>query len=318
MKQTKSIIFVFLMMIAVLVVGTAAVDAQDPASLPAYTITSVTSGVEVTVQTKDFPAGAEFVVQMRDMENPDEIHNVAKFNSGSGGAFNLALPIPEGVKNAKNIEMAILSVSDPSGLSISAHFANSGTGGKVSCNYDIIPSFGFDAVVKNGSITVTTKDFAPNSTFKVKMGVMTGGTITRYGIKGFATYELPQPYYDFTVGALPGLPYVVPDPSTYGYNFPDPVVPPCWPTGQDCAYSAITVPGKSTNFSGIEVGEYDSLDGSPRTVSYNIPEELKDVSPIVVRFEDKGPCGFYSFNYFWNADFPVSGAVPTVEIVPIP
>lgn len=318
MKQSKSIIFVFLMMIAVLVVGTAAVDAQSSASLPAYTITSVTSGVEVTVQTKDFPADAEFVVQMRDIENAGEIFNVAKFNSGSGGAFNLALPIPESVKNAKNIEMTILSVSDPSGLSISAYFANSGTGGKVSCDYTVVPSFGFDVVVKNGSITVTTKDFAPNSTYKVKMGVMTSGTVTRYGIKGFATYELPQPYYDFTLSGLATHPYVIPDLSAYGYNFPDPVVPPCWPTGQDCAYTAITTSGKGTIFSGIEVGEYESLDGSPRTVSYNIPSELKDVSPIVVRFEDQGPCGFYSFNYFWNADFPVSGAVPTVEIVPIP
>ena len=38
MKQYKSMIFVLVMMIAVLIVSTAAVDAQS-ASIPAYTIT---------------------------------------------------------------------------------------------------------------------------------------------------------------------------------------------------------------------------------------------------------------------------------------
>ena len=79
----------------------------------------------------------------------------------------------------------------------------------------------------------------------------------------------------------------------------------------------ITVPGSGTIFSGIEVGTYESIDGSLQTVSYPIPTELKDVSPIILRFEDQGPCGIYSFGYFWNADFPVAGTVPTVEIQPI-
>ena len=320
MKQYKSMIFVLVMMIAVLIVSTAAVDAQS-ASIPAYTITSVTAGLEVTVQTKDFPASTDFVVRMRDFDAGGNAMSVARFNSGAGGAFGLALPIPSEVAGARTIEMTIVSASDPFGLSITSQFANGGPGGKVSCNYSVIPTFNLDAVAKNGSVTVTTAKFPPNSTFKVKMGVITGGSIVRYGIKGFSTYELPDPYYDGSIGPIVPLPWSIPyvpiDPSLYTYNLPDPVVPPCWPTGQDCAYTTITVPGSGTIFSGIEVGTYESIDGSPQTVSYPIPTELKDVSPIILRFEDQGPCGIYSFGYFWNADFPVAGTVPTVEIQPI-
>ena len=81
MKQYKSMIFVLVMMIAVLIVSTAAVDAQS-ASIPAYTITSVTAGLEVTVQTKDFPASTDFVVRMRDFDAGGNAMSVARFNSG--------------------------------------------------------------------------------------------------------------------------------------------------------------------------------------------------------------------------------------------
>lgn len=313
MKQTKNIIFVLLVMVAVLIVSTAAVNAQDTAALPAYTIMSVTSGSEVTIMTKDFPANQDFIVSMRDGAAGTS-ENVAKFNSGNGGAFSLTLAIPASLKNAAMIDMTIMSMNNPSGFSISAQFANGGTGVKVECSYGVSPTFGYDAVLRNSSITVTTKDFPANSKFKVKMGVLTGGVITHQMIPGYATYELPQAYYDWTMSPGTSLP-----PAGYIYNYPDPVVPPCWPTGQDCAYTTVTTPGSGTIFSGIEVGEYDSLDGSPQTVSYPIPSELKDVSPIIVRFEDQGPCGIYSFNYFWNADFPVSTTnVPTVNVVPVP
>ena len=125
MKQYKSMIFVLVMMIAVLIVSTAAVDAQS-ASLPAYTITSVTAGSEVTVQTKDFPANTDFVVRMRDFDAGGNAFSVARFNSGAGGAFGLALPIPSEVAGAKTIEMTIVSASDPFGLSITSQFANGG------------------------------------------------------------------------------------------------------------------------------------------------------------------------------------------------
>lgn len=114
MKQYKSMIFVLVMMIAVLIVSTAAVDAQS-ASIPAYTITSVTAGLEVTVQTKDFPASTDFVVRMRDFDAGGNAMSVARFNSGAGGAFGLALPIPSEVAGARTIEMTIVSASDPFG-----------------------------------------------------------------------------------------------------------------------------------------------------------------------------------------------------------
>lgn len=317
MKQIKSILFV-LMMIAVLIIGTAAVNAQGTA-LPAYTITSVTSGTAVTVQTKDFPAGVDFVVQMGDSANIGSVYNVAKFNSGNGGVFNLNLPIPAELKSVANIDLSILSVADPSGLSITSSFANQGFGNTVSCDYSRIPTFSYDVIRKNNSITVTTKGFPANSRFRVRMGITIAGSVTRWGIRGYETDTLPQPYYDGRMEPIAGaFNFTYNDPANFGYNFPDPVVPPCWPTGQDCVYSVQTLKtGGPASFWGYEVGTYDSGDGSPQTVSYDIPVELLDYPAIVVRFDDLGPCGIYTFNYFWNNDYPVSGDVPTIEITPI-
>ncbi len=111
--------------------------------------------------------------------------------------------------------------------------------------------------------------------------------------------------------------YPIPDPS-FSWMF-GPMIPGCGTSGCVNFHLGGATPHAGlipTYFVGFEVGTYDSADGSPQTVSYDIPEELKGYSPIIVRFEDKGSCGFYGYNYFWNADFPVtsSESVPEVQI----
>ena len=56
----------------------------------------------------------------------------------------------------------------------------------------------------------------------------------------------------------------------------------------------------TTSFSGIEVGTFNTGDGAPQTLTFEIPESLAGVSPIALWINDLGPCGFYSYNYFYN------------------
>ena len=70
---------------------------------------------------------------------------------------------------------------------------------------------------------------------------------------------------------------------------------------------------KSPRFSTLKIGHIESVfngtpappfntgDGSSRTLTYTIPSNLRGVSPITIWMRDPGECGFYSYNYFYNA-----------------
>jgi hypothetical protein len=51
-------------------------------------------------------------------------------------------------------------------------------------------------------------------------------------------------------------------------------------------------------------------------LTYQIPTDLKAYDPIIVWIEDKGACGFYAFNYFWNRTTGTAPAanIPVVEV----
>ena len=54
-------------------------------------------------------------------------------------------------------------------------------------------------------------------------------------------------------------------------------------------------------FNGTPVPPFNTGDGSSRTLTYTIPSNLRGVSPITIWMRDPGECGFYSYNYFYNA-----------------
>ena len=56
----------------------------------------------------------------------------------------------------------------------------------------------------------------------------------------------------------------------------------------------------TSSFTGTAVGTFETGDGASQTLTFSIPESMKNVNPIALWISDNGPCGFYSYNYFYN------------------
>ena len=56
----------------------------------------------------------------------------------------------------------------------------------------------------------------------------------------------------------------------------------------------------SSSFSGVKVGTFETGNGEPQTLTFNIPESLKGNNPIAVWIEETGSCGIYTYSYFYN------------------
>lgn len=340
MKKNK--LFILMVLVATFVIGIATVQAEGIEPYPSYTVSSVTADESVTILTRDFPADTDFIIRMKSLDEIGDYLDVAKFNTQTGGAFAATFPIPAELVGKINIGMLI---SNDSGIEIPSTFENINMSVSApkplgSCDYSVLPSFSIDSVVKGKSVTVETGPFPVNQSFNVYMGYYAAGVAPKKCTDGACpTPEYPwNPYWlDITglsvadIMATYGYGDLL-DPTTYApFTFPNPA-PFCWPGGEICnsgcgpnGCASFDLGAKSKSKGGLvpayfvatKVGEYESGDGSSQIVSYDIPEHLKGFSPIIIRFEDKGSCGFYAYNFFWNADFPVAAAgadVPTVEI----
>ena len=143
------------------------------------------------------------------------------------------------------------------------------------CDYSIIPTVHIDAVTRNETVTFTTKDFPADKTFSVSMGVY---------VESWRPAPIPccQP-----VVVRPFKPQTPKD-------FPN----------IDAPEKAPVVPGpkyeKVVSFNGTEVGTFNSENGEPQTLTFSIPANLKGVGIIALWVRDLGPCGFYSYNWFYN------------------
>ncbi len=154
------------------------------------------------------------------------------------------------------------------------------------CDFSIIPTVSIKSVVKNDSVTFTTANFPANSTFTVSMG---------YYVSTWVPARYPMPPHHFAPAnhhGNPVRPY-------YPHNEP---VPHFVDRGHGWYPVAPKPHGGyvTSTFSGTAVGTFETGDGTPQTLTFNIPESLKNVNPIALWISDNGPCGFYSYNYFYN------------------
>lgn len=175
----------------------------------------------------------------------------------------------------------------------------------VTCNYAVIPTVSINAVTRNTSVTFTTANFPANSTFSVSMGVYV------------ATWS-PEPMGSRHHGHEPqhreperrGPARPEPRPFVYSDDYPqfyvmgsyEPHVPN-FPNKDSHHGPAPRPDGKpvvTTSFSGTPVGTFETGDGAPQTLTFTIPSSLYGVNPIALWISDLGPCGFYSYNYFYN------------------
>ena len=173
----------------------------------------------------------------------------------------------------------------------------------VTCNYAVIPSVSIDAVTRNTSVTFTTANFPANSTFSVSMGVYVATWTPGPGPR-----HHDGPHHHEPEHREPARPE--PRPITYSDDYPqfyvmgsyEPHVPN-FPNKESHHGPAPRPDGKpvvSTSFSGTQVGTFETGDGAPQTLTFTIPSSLYGVNPIALWISDLGPCGFYSYNYFYN------------------
>jgi len=160
---------------------------KPPLVIPTFTISSVIRDTSVTIQTNNFPANDTFRVLMGPMgtRGINGIH-VDTINSGTGGVKTMIFLVPAALRGMYQI--AIRLESPGSGLFAYNWFynnttsGNGGTGGaKPVPGYTGIPVFFISAVVRNETVTITTKNFPAGLSFDVLMGSM--GTRAVNGIK---------------------------------------------------------------------------------------------------------------------------------------
>jgi len=141
------------------------------------------------------------------------------------------------------------------------------------CNYAIIPTVKIDAVQRDGSVTFTTANFPADSTFSVSMG-------------------------EYVSTWVPDMRPIQPVPGPFPFG---PHHRPVKPSSKPHHWFPPAPRGHWTStFSGTEAGTFETGNGEPQTLTFEIPDSAKGKGIIALWIQDLGPCGFYSYNYFYN------------------
>lgn len=160
--------------------------------IPTFSITGVVADSNVTIRTRNFPAGDSFDVLMGNMGTRGVGGvKVATISSGSGGVFDATFNIPEALKGKNRIAIRLQS-NTGSGYFAFNWFYNSttgtgtGTGGPVTggpgTGYTGIPTFSVASVVRNQTVSIATNNFPPGDSFDVLMGPMGTRGVNGYHI----------------------------------------------------------------------------------------------------------------------------------------
>lgn len=282
---------------------------------PSFTIKEVIPGQSVTISAVNFPANLNFNITMGAYHPYGAGQFVESFNSGNGGSFEKVISIPQNLAFVSPISIRLDSAE---GFYAYNWFSNiSGTTANTGyyplaaqCNFSVTPSFLIKSVVKGESVTIETRNFPANSSFTVKMGYNVKNSRSSGGSHWGGWWG-----WQGTPGSAPNFPGFEPWASTENWY----QIPP--KGGYDPYFSqGKRSSGKdSYSFVGFDAGTYESGDGSSQTVTYQIPANLKEYNPIVVWIQDKGACGFYAYNYFWNQTTgqTLPAEIPAVQVEPV-
>jgi len=139
---------------------------------PTLTITDVERNTAVDIKIKNLPAGQTFTVKMGEyMTMGLGGIEAGTFGSGEGGTVKKTFSIPAGLADKEKIAIRIDS---PEGFYAYNWFWNNSTGaaaaGPETPAYTGIPTIAIDAVVRDGSVTLSGKNFPAGKTFAVTMG----------------------------------------------------------------------------------------------------------------------------------------------------
>ncbi len=206
MKYLAPVILTLMLLIPAGVVAAPAADwPAHSYKIPTFYIESVVADDEVTIVTRNFPAGDKFTVTMGLMGTRGiKGIVVTSQNSGKGGSFKATYKIPAALKGEYRI--AIRLESPTSGyFAYNWFYNNTATGkppgGGKGAGYGKIPIFFIESVVRDDEVTIKTHNFPANDEFKVTMGKMgtrgIGGIVVDTQDSGdggsfTATYKIPN------------------------------------------------------------------------------------------------------------------------------
>jgi hypothetical protein len=180
--------------------------------IPTFKITAVDEGKTVTLETNNFPANMTFAVTMGKMYSRGIGGTVVgEIKSGAGGTMSRTFNIPDGLKNDARIAIrAQTTHANPyyafnwfhnnSTSSSSTTTTTSASSSPVSINNGI-PTFTVCTVVKDGAVTILTKNFPTNQTFNVTMGGMYTQGIGGTSVGTLASGDKSSEHYTFNVPA---------------------------------------------------------------------------------------------------------------------
>lgn len=177
--------------------------------IPTFSISAVVKDDSVTIKTSNFPANRTFTVLMGKIgTRAIGGVEVAKTDSGKGGAFEATYKIPASLKGLAQISIRM----DSAPYYAYNWFYNNttgsgGTGGVTTATpipgYSGYPSFSILAVDRDNTVTIRTKNLPPNVTFTVRMGKY--GTMAVGGTQVTTTDSGKGGTQDFTYSIPAGL-----------------------------------------------------------------------------------------------------------------
>ena len=205
-----------------------------------------------------------------------------------------------------------------------------------SAAYSGYPTFSISSVVKNTTVTIKTHNLPPNDEFKVRMGkigtkavggIVVGSFSSGSGGAKTLTFDIPADLkglkqiairFDSTTGS-----------GYFAYNWfwNNPSGGGGTGTGGTAGYptfkitavvrnSSVTIktydlPKNDTfavrmnkmgtkGVNGIKVDTFSSGSGGTQTFTFTIPDELKGLKQIAIRFDSTTGSGYFAYNWFYN------------------
>lgn len=202
--------------------------------------------------------------------------------------------------------------------------------------YSGYPTFSITNVKKDVSVTIKTSNLPPNDEFKVRMGkkgtkavdgIVVGSIDSGSGGTKSFSFEIPADlkglkqiairfdsktgsgYYAYnwfwnntssgggtSTGGYSGYPTF--SITAVVRNSSVTIQTKNLPKNDTFAARMNTMGTKGTG--GIKVATFSSGEGGTRTYTFSIPEELKGLKQIAIRFDSTAGSGYYAYNWFYN------------------
>lgn len=240
--------------------------AEDETAAPAFMISEVTPSVSVKIDTTDFPHDMIYAVFMSDTKTVEDYIYINKFYIPKTGSRQVIIDIPDQLKSANEIS---LQLRDADGKVMADSFTNIE---EHEPELKVVP-----VSMEVGEITLK------NRTIRVEAEIEDDAEATEE-----EPAVVPAKACNYSV-----FPYLDIEAVEKGKT----VTVTTRQFGAGDTYD-VRMSGDSGRW--YDVSTYETGDGSPQTLTLDIPTEISGSDVIYLRFLDQSLCGIYAANFFTN------------------